>query len=72
MPSPKTETSGRRMDASGLSVGSDLRFPETFLTYLLHVHNSLVLHCCHAAQTYGIWLIIRRKICALTDLWAKF
>lgn len=25
--------------------------PETFLTYLLRLHNSQIVHCCHAAKT---------------------
>ena len=46
--------------------------PETFLTYLLRLHNYLLLQCCYAAKTYEDWLIIERKRRVMTDLWAKF
>lgn len=51
---------------------SDLRFPETFLTYLLHLHNSKNLQCCYAAKTYEICLIFGRFLGWLPSGWAAF
>ncbi len=46
---------------------SDLRCPELFLTYLLQMHNYIVLQCCYAAITYLICLFLG-AICLFVPL----
>lgn len=62
MPSPKTETSGRRMDASGLF--SDQRFALT--------RNSFALFAARAQYIDSAMLLCSKNMDHLVNFWADF
>ena len=60
------------MDGLVLNLERSICIPEVFLTYLLRLHNYLIVQCCYAAKTWGECVIIGRKMFVLLGSCAGF